>query len=179
MPSQKQEFSFQGLTTEQLLLFSYGAFLELGWTPKYAGPNAIIGYTPRSWNKYDDEIIVEATNEIMSVKSSLVHNESFDMMGKNKKHIKDFMEAFEKVRLSVPKPEWTTALENLRTQTVQTVTEEAKQAEEINKVMKLSGSNLYATYAIIGINVIVFILMAINGAGIFCSKCFGAYRLGK
>jgi hypothetical protein len=23
-----------------------GAFLELGWTPKYAGPNAIIGYTP-------------------------------------------------------------------------------------------------------------------------------------
>jgi len=167
MPSQKQGFSYPGLTTEQLLLFSYGAFLELGWTPKYAGPNAVIGYTPRSWNKYDDEILVEATDEIMSVKSSLVHNESFDMMGKNKKHIKDFIGAFEKVRSSAPKPEWTTAIENLRTQTVQTVTEEAKQADEINKVMKLSGSNLYATYTIIGINVIVFILMAINGAGIF------------
>lgn len=167
MPSQKQQFSFPGQTTEQLLLVAYGAFLELGWTPRYAGPNAIIGYTPRSWNKYDDEIIVEATDEIISVKSSLVHNESFDMMGKNKKHIKDFMAAFEKVRSSSPKPEWTTAIENLRTQTVQTVTEEVKQAEEINKVMKLSGSNLYATYAIIGINVIVFILMAINGAGIF------------
>ena len=170
MPSQKQEFSFPGQTTEQLLLFAYGAFLELGWTPKYAGPNAVIGYTPRSWNKYDDEIIVEATDEIMSVKSSLVHNESFDMRGKNKKHIKDFMEAFEKVRSSAPKPEWTTAIENLRTKTVQTVSEEAKQAEEINKVMKLSGSNLYATYAIIGINVIVFILMAINGAGIFSAN---------
>ena len=167
MPSQNQEFSFPGQTTEQLLLFAYGAFLELGWTPKYAGPNAIIGYTPRSWNKYDDEIIVEATGEIMSVKSSLVHNESFDMTGKNKKHIKDFMEAFEKVRTSAPKTGWTTAIENLRTQTVQKVTEEAKQAEEINKIMKLSGSNLYATYAIIGINVLVFILMAINGAGIF------------
>ena len=172
MPSQKQEFSFPGLTTEQLLLFSYGAFLDLGWTPKYAGPYAIIGYTARSWNKYDDEIIVEVTGEIMSVKSSLVHNESFDMMGKNKKHIKDFMEAFEKVRSSAPKPEWTMAIENLRTQTVQTVTEEAKQAEEINKVMKLSGSNLYATYTIIGINVIVFILMAINGAGIFAPNAF-------
>ena len=167
MPSQKQEFTFPGQTTEQLLLFAYGAFLELGWTPKYAGPNAIIGYTPRSWNKYDDEIIVEATDEIMSVKSSLVHNESFDMTGKNKKHIKDFMEAFEKVRTSAPKTGWTAAIENLRTQTVQKVTEEAKQAEEINKIMKLSGSNLYATYAIIGINVLVFILMAINGAGIF------------
>ena len=167
MPSQKQEFSFPGQTTNQLLLFAYGTFLELGWTPKYAGPNAIIGYTPRSWNKYDDEIIVEAAGEAMSVKSSLVHNESFDMMGKNKKHIKDFMEVFEKVRSSTPKPEWTTSIEDLRTQTVQTVTEEAKQAEEINKVMKLSGPNLYATYAIIGINVIVFILMVINGAGVF------------
>jgi len=51
MPSQKQEFSFPGQTTDQLLQFAYGAFLELGWTPKYAGPNAIVGYTPRSWNK--------------------------------------------------------------------------------------------------------------------------------
>ena len=167
MPSQKQEFAFPGQTAEHLLLLAYGTFLELGWTPKYAGPNAVIGYTPRSWNKYDDEIIVEATGEIMSVKSSLIHNESFDMMGKNKKHIKDFMEAFEKVRSSAPKPEWTTEIENLRAQTIQTVTEEAKQAEEINKVMKLSGSNLYATYAIIGINVIVFILMVIDGAEIF------------
>src|SRR6188474_1534538 len=172
MPSQKQEFSYPGLTSERLLLFSYGAFLELGWTPKYAGPNAVIGYTPRSWNKYDDEILVEAADEIMSVKSSLVHNESFDMMGRNKKHIKDFIEAFEKVRSLAPNPEWTSAIENLRTQTVQTVTEETKQAEEINKVMKLSGSNLYATYAIIGINVIVFILMAINGAGVFAPNAF-------
>src|SRR5436190_10074727 len=126
MPSQKQEFSFPGQTTEQLLLLAYGTFLELGWTPKYAGPYAIIGYTPRSWNKYDDEILVEAVDGIMSVKSTLVHNESFDMMGKNKKHIKDFMEAFEKVRSSVAKSEWTTAIENLRARTVQTVTEEAK-----------------------------------------------------
>ena len=69
MPSQKQEFTFAGQTTDELLLFAYGAFLELGWTPKYAGPNAVIGYTPRSWNKYDDEILVQAIDETMSVKS--------------------------------------------------------------------------------------------------------------
>ena len=167
MPSQKQEFSFPGQTTDQLLLFAYGTFLALGWTPKYAGPNAIVGYTPRSWNKYGDEIVVEANGEIMSVTSSQVHNESFDMMGKNKKHIKEFMGTFEKVRSSIPEPAWAEAIEQLRSQTVQTVTDEAKQAEEIEKVMKLSGSNLFVTYAIIAINVIVFILMAMNGAGIF------------
>jgi len=170
MPSQKQEFSFPGQTTDQLLLFAYGTFLELGWTPKYAGPNAIVGYTPRSWNKYDDEIVVEANDETMSVTSSLVHNESFDVRGKNKKHIKDFMEAFEKVRSSMPKPGWAEAIELLRSQTVQTVTEETKQAEEIEKVMKLSRSNLYVTYGIIAINVVVFILMIIDGAEIFTVK---------
>jgi rhomboid protease GluP len=167
MPSQKQEFSFPGQTTEQLLLVAYGTFLELGWGPKYAGPNAIVGYTPRSWNKYDDEILVEVNDETMSVTSSLVHNESFDLMGKNKKHINDFMRAFEKVRSSMPGPGWAEAIEQLKAQTVQTVTEETKQGEEIDKVMKLSGSNLYVTYGIIAINVVVFILMVIDGAEIF------------
>ncbi len=166
MPSQKQEFSFPGQTTDQLLLSAYGTFLALGWAPKYAGPTALIGYTARSWNKYEDEILVQVNDETMSVTSSLVHNESFDMMGKNKKHIRDFMMAFERVRSLTPRPEWTEAIEQLRTQTVEIATTQTKQAEEVNKVMKLSGSNLYATYGIIAINVLVFILMVINGAGI-------------
>lgn len=167
MPSQKQEFSFPGQTTDQLLAFTYGTFLELGWTPRYAGSNAIIGYTQHNWNKYGDEVVVEADGETMRVTSSLVHNESFDMMGRNKKHIKEFMAAFERLRTSEPKPGWAEAMEQLRAQTVQTVTEETKEAEEINKVMRLSGSNLYVTYGIIAINVLVFVLMAFNGAGIF------------
>ena len=44
--------------------------------------------------------------------------------------------------------------------------QEVKDAEEIDAAMNLSNSNLYVTYAIIAINVLVFILMAINGAGI-------------
>jgi rhomboid protease GluP len=167
MPSQKQEFSFPGQTTDRLLVFAYGTFLALGWTPKYAGPNAIVGYTPRNWNKHGDEIVVEANDEMMSVTSSQVHNESFDMTGKNKKHIKEFMATFEKVRSSIPKPAWAEAIEQLRAQTVQTVREETKQGQEIDRVMKLSGSNLYMTYSIMAINVIVFILMAIDGAEIF------------
>ena len=167
MPSQKQEFSFPGQTTDQLLLTAYGTFLELGWTPKYAGPNAIIGYTPRSWNKYDDEILVEASDGTITVTSSLVHNESFDISGKNKKHIRDFITEFEKVKTRQPHAAWAEEIEKLRNQTVETVTEQVKQSEEINKAMNLKGSNLYVTYSIIAINVVVFILMAINGAGIF------------
>lgn len=167
MPFQKQEFTYPGKTPEHLLQIAFGTFLELGWTPKYAGPDAIIGYTPRSWNKYDDEVLIEVKDDGIVVTSSLVHNESFDMMGKNKKHIKDFISAFDKIRSSEPKSEWSEEIEKLRQQTVETVSKESKQAGEIDKVMNLSGSNLYVTYAIIAINVIVFILMAIDGAEIF------------
>ena len=106
MPSQKRKFYFPGQTTDLLLLFAYGTFLWLGWTPKYAGPNAIVGYTPRSWNKYDDEILVEVNSEIMSVTSTQVHNESFDVTGKNRKHTRDFMAVFENVRSLIPGPDW-------------------------------------------------------------------------
>ena len=179
MPSQKQEFSFPGYTTEQLLTIAYGSFLELAWTPRYAGPNAIVGYTPRSWNKYDDEILVEATDGTITVTSSLVHNESFDMRGKNKKHINDFMTAFEKIKMAGIKREWPEELEKLRTATAETATAQLKQAEGVNEVMHFTSSNLYATYGIAGINVIVFILMAINGAGIFDANAYTHIRWGS
>lgn len=167
MPSEKQEFSFPGKTSEELLQIAYGTFLELGWTPKYAGPFAIVGYTPRSWKKYDDEILIEAGDGSMNITSSLVHNEAFDMLKKNKRHIKDFMTAFEKVKAQPIQPKWAGEIEILRKQTDHVVEEQEKQAEEVDKVMNFSGSNLYVTYGLIAINVIVFILMAINGAGIF------------
>lgn len=170
MPSEKQIFSFPGSTADQLLLYSYGTFLELGWKPKYAGPSAIIAYTPRSWNKYDDEVMIEAGEENITVASSLIHNESFDLMKKNQRHIKDFIATFEKIRSSEPDPAWKDAIETLRQQTVHVANEEQKQAREIDKVMKFSNSNLYLTYAIIAINIVVFILMAINGAGIIASE---------
>jgi rhomboid protease GluP len=179
MPSKKQEFSYPGRTTDQLLQLAYGAFLKLGWTPKYAGPDAMIGYTPRSWNKYDDEVLIEAKDGGIVVTSSLVHNESFDLMGKNKKHIRDFITAFDKINSSEPNPAWIEEIEKLRQQTVDTVTKEVKEAEEINKVMNIAGANLYATYAIIAINVIVFILMAIDGAGIFAPNALTHIKWGS
>ena len=167
MSSEKQEFSFPGYTADQLLLYAYGAFGELEWTVKYAGPVAIVAYTPKTWSKYEDEVMVEVNDGGIVVTSSLIHNESFDVMKKNKKHINDFVAMFEKVKLLEADPSWASAIEKIREQTIKVVKEQEQQAQDVDKVMKLSGSNLYATYAIIAINVVVFILMVINGAGLF------------
>ena len=167
MPSKTQEFSFPEHSTEELLAIAYATFLELQWTPKYASAGMLIGYTPRNWKKYDDEISVEATDGLLKLTSSLVHNESFDLMGKNKKHINEFKVAFEKVRAKGIKREWNEELEKLRQQTIEAANQYQKDAEEVDKVMHLSGSKLIVTYGIMLINVVVFILMAIDGAGIF------------
>lgn len=167
MPSQKQEFSFAGQTSEQLLLLAYGTLLDLHWTPKYAGPVAIVAYTPRSWNKYDDEILIEAAEGSLTVTSSLVHNESFDMRGKNKKHIKDFIAAFEKVKEGGVRQEWIDAITQLRRQTISAVNEQTKNTVEVDSVIKMSTGNLYVTYSIIGINIIVFLAMVVSGVNLF------------
>jgi len=182
MPSEKQEFSFRGYTADQLLLYAYATFLELGWAPRYAGLSAIVAYTPRTWSKYDDEVMIEAKEGSITVTSSLVHNESFDMMKRNQKHINDFIATFEKVKLSEIDPAWAGAIEKLRQQTIEAVAEQQKQSaesQEIEKVMKFSGSNLYATYTLIALNIIVFIVMAIDGAGIFKPDGFTQIKWGS
>jgi rhomboid protease GluP len=169
MPEQKQSFSYPGNDSPTLLNMAYGSLVALGWTTKYAGENILVAYTPRSWKKYDDEITIETTDNNLTVTSKLVHGEAFDMLGKNKKHIEEFITAFEKTKATNAEinPEWTEAIEQLKQQTLVAASEEIQKAEAVDKVMKQSGSDLYATYAIIAINVLVFILMAINGAGIF------------
>ena len=167
MPSQKQDFSFPGTTADHLLLIAYGTFLELNWIPKYAGPGAIIGYTPQAWSKYYDEVLVEAADGALTITSSLVHNESFDLMGKNKKHINDYITAFEKVKAREINPEWVDAVAQLRQETSSIVTEQTKNTEEAEKIMKMATGSRYATYAIIGINVIVFVAMIVSGVNLF------------
>jgi rhomboid protease GluP len=167
MPSKEQQFSYPGRSAEELLQIAYGTFLSLGWTPKYVVDDAIIGYTPRSWKKYDDEIVVTVTESGINIKSSLVHGEMFDATGKNAKHIAEYSTAFEKLCSRPLQSEWEQAIEQLKHITVKTAEEQIKEAEETDKVMKQAGANLYTTYGIIAINVLVFILMAINGAGIF------------
>jgi len=168
MPEQKQSFSFQGYDSNAILNITYGALLELGWTPKYAGENILIAYTPRSWKKYDDEITIETADNSLTITSKLVHGEAFDMLGKNKKHISEFISTFEKTKSAQGgnQTRWQDAIEQLKRNTIVAANEEIKQAQEIDKTMKLSGANLYVTYAIIAINLVIFVLMALDGAGI-------------
>ncbi|MES1220949.1 MAG: rhomboid family intramembrane serine protease [Bacteroidota bacterium] len=170
MPEKSETITVQGYDAVNLQQLAYGALQELNWTIKYAGENILIAYTPRSWNKYDDEITINVLDNQLTVTSKLVHNESFDMSGKNKKHIAEFLSSFEKIKSTATDPllgEWQVKIEALKEETIKMADEEVNQAAEIDKVMNLSKSNLYITFGIIGINVLVFLAMVVNGVSFF------------
>ena len=169
MPSQTQNFSFPGSNNRILMNIAYGTLLQLGWTPQYAGDTKLIGYTPRTWKSYDQEILIETTHETLTVTSTMIHGEGFDMLGKNKKRIQEFITAFENLIKTPPQENsvWGNAVDQLKQHTIAAATDEAKQAQEINKVMNLSTGSKTITYGIIGINIIVFILMVVSGVDFF------------
>lgn len=169
MPEKKETITVNGYSSSHIIALAVGTCEKLNWNTKYAGENILVAYTPRSWNKWDLEITVEAAENQLTVTSKQIHNESFDMAGRNKKRIAEFLAAFNEVksRATDHKIEgWSDKINGLQQSTIIAAQEEVKQAEEINKVMNPGSSNLYITYGIIAINVLMFVAMVVDGAGI-------------
>jgi rhomboid protease GluP len=170
MPEKAQTITVAGYDAARLQAIAYGALEQLSWTIKYAGDNIIIGYTPKSLSRYDNEITVNTQDNQLTVTSKMIHGEAFDMMGRTKKDIANFLAAFETAKAKATDlntGEWNEKIVLLKGETIKVAEQEIKQAEEVDKVMKLSKSNLYITYGIMGINVLVFVLMVLDGVGWF------------
>ena len=170
MPEKSQTITIAGYDAERLLAIAYSSLQQLGWNIKYAGDNILLARTIKSWNKNDDEITIQTQNNQLTIISKMVHGEAFDMMGRNKKHIAGFLAAFETVKAKATDQnisEWNEKIMLLKDDTIKATEQEVKQAEEADKVMNFSKSNLYLTYGIIAINVLVFVLMVAGGINFF------------
>ena len=170
MPKYEQTVALNNTDKETAFAIAYQAMKNSGWTIKFAGPDKLLGNTPKNWKNNPLQVMITIVNDSLIVSSETITDESFDVLGKNKKAVAAFISAFEDAKKSTNE----TTIENnknainaLREETIKVAEQEEQQAAEINKAMNLSGSNLYVTYAIIAINVVVFILMVIDGAGIF------------
>lgn len=152
--------------TNQNILFALLAFDNLGWNVKYATNTMLVAYTPRKWNKWDDEVTVEVAENEVTVTSKLVHNEAFDLAGKNKKHLRDFKIAFENSKANLPEDklaELKHRLLILKEKTVRLAEEEIEQSTKLDEAMNISKVNTYITYGIIAANVLMFIITVASG----------------
>jgi rhomboid protease GluP len=169
MPKFEQTIPLTGLDKETALAICYQAFQDLGWPVLYAGEEKILGQTIKLWNSYPQQIIVGINGLELNISSEMNKGQMMDLGGKNKKNTKTFFAAFDAARTTLQEEKIQdnkNTLAALRTKTAEAAEQQQKEAEEVEKAMNLNGSNLYVTYTLIGINVLVFILMAIDGAGI-------------
>jgi rhomboid protease GluP len=181
MPVKSQTITVAGYDAARLQAIAYGALEQLGWTIKYAGDNILLAYTPRGWNKYDNEITVNTEDNQLSVTSKMIHGEAFDMLGRNKKHIAEFVAAFETVKAKATDlntGEWNAKIELLKGETLIAAEQEVKQAAEVDKVMNLSKGNLYVTYSIIAINALVFVAMVVSGISLLSPNTLDILKWG-
>jgi rhomboid protease GluP len=170
MPKYEQTIALNNTEKETAFAIAYQAMINLKWLPQYAGPDKLLGTTPKNWKTNALQVIVTILDDNLTISSEMVSGESFDMGGKNKKTTAVFLTAFEAAAKTTNESTIEnnkSAIDTLREATIKTAEQEAQQAAEVDAAMNLSGSNLYVTYAIMAINVVVFVLMAMNGAGIF------------
>lgn len=181
MPEKSQEITMAGYAASDLLALSYGALTELNWNIRFATNSGIISYTRRSWNKYDDQVAIEAEDGRLVVSSKMIHDEIADLMGRNKKNIAHFVSAFETIRVKASEAvisEWKEKIALLKEETIKTAEHEIKEAQEIDKVMNFSKSNLYVTYGIMAINIVVFVLMVTGGVSFITPTGIDIIRWG-
>ena len=168
MPRYQQSFPIYK-DIETSLLVAYQAFTDLGWTFEYAGDTSIAASPPAVFKTKDFLVVCREANGVLIAESEMLNNEGFDLLKKNKKNTNKFIEAFSTAQLTSAHvlARHKEALDTLRQYTQQRAEQEIKDAEEVNAAFNLHNSNLYLTYSIIGINVLLFALMAFNGAGLF------------
>jgi len=170
MPQHEETISLPALSAAKILTLAYGTFQQLGWHSEYASEIRLVGYTKKTWNSYHDHIIVDAENGNLTVTSKLPESASFDLMRKNKRNVAKFLAAFETVKANATPTnteEWNSQIEILQQNTSTAIVQEEKDSEEADAVMNLSSGSKTVTYAIMGINVLVFIIMAVSGVHIF------------
>lgn len=172
MPKHEQTIALNNTNKETAFAIAYQAMKNLGWMVQFAGPDKLLGNTPKNWKNNPLQILITIAEDNLTVSSEMISGESFDMMGKNKKSTGAFVTAFNDALKSTNENTIENnkqAIETLREATIKTAEQEAREAEEVDKAMNLNSGNLYVTYGIIAINVLVFILMAFDGAGIFAT----------
>ena len=169
MPQYKQSCPVEASDIPAIMDMAYGALEQLGWNAKFAGEARLVGYTPRSWKTYGEEILIDILPNEITVSSTMTHNESWDITRRNKKNVERFLQAFGDVESSATPEQatlWQQQVAALQQQTIIIAEEEMQAAEEAEKIMKASAGSRRVTYTIIGINILVFIAMAVSGVSI-------------
>src|SRR5690242_12323252 len=100
MPEKKQTIRIAGKDMTSILAIAYGTFENLEWDIQFATENSLTALTPSAWNIHEQQVIINASDNQFEITSKLIHGETVDLYGQNKKKIRQFISVFELVNTS-------------------------------------------------------------------------------
>lgn len=156
-----------------VLAVCYSSFQLLNWDIRYATENRLVAYTTSSAFSKSIEIIATVTPEGLHVSSEMINDELMDIKKKNQKNVESFLATYEQTMTSLAPATIevnNVAIKQLIADTSITAEQEIKEITELNEALNLDKGSMSVTYVIIAANIVVFILMIIQGAGILSAN---------
>jgi rhomboid protease GluP len=172
-PKFEQSLELNGFDTKSYLAIALATVKQLNWKITYTSKSGFIAFIGGGVFSTLEEFKLVIEGDEVNIKSSLVSNGMYDM-GKNKKHVEDFLQTFDEIQVS-------TSEERLKEMTVEldpvfeSVEEDiltlppptAKDNLKDFLSLLIPRDNYFITPIIIDINILVFVIMVISGVGIF------------
>lgn len=162
MPQKSKIIVIGSLTPAEKMPLAFATLQQLGWKITLATDTEIIAYTPRTWKRYDQEILIGIVDGELQITSKMIHGEAFDLGKINQKNIDAFETAFIGLQPQVTEENlhrWKEEMDHISRATIQ-------EAIEVQQTMNPTGTSPYLTYGILAINVLVFVLMVISGVNV-------------
>jgi rhomboid protease GluP len=172
-PKHREEIPVGELTQDQFLMIAVDTAEKMDWRISYLSDNGFIAYTNNGMFVWGAEVKLKIEHGLAEITSASVGNEFFDL-GKNKDVVETFMSNFEKLKAYWTKEELQEKLEALKEKIVPDKDDILKlpppttsqQVSGFFSIFKPT-RGFFITPILMDLNIIIFIIMAICGVGLF------------
>jgi rhomboid protease GluP len=172
-PTYQLEETIEGLNQKQLFALIIDTLNALEWKISYKNPAKVIAFTSSIMFTYQYEITISIEGNLIKITSSSLGSELFDM-NRNKKNVNRFFAKFVYLKEKSDIQQLTTSYDELNKTFINNENENINQTHK-SSTKKLKGffsifipiEGFYITPIILNLNIIVFILMLINGSDLF------------
>jgi rhomboid protease GluP len=173
IPKHTEEFPFNDLTTEEALALIVKAAEKTGWQVNYVSRSGIMAYSNNGIMKWNAEITITLEDGSIRVKSASAGNDMVDW-GKNKKTVEAFITTFQELKASYSKEELRMEYLLMEDQLTPDAEDElrlppATKAQQFQNFLGMFKpvKGYFVTPILMDLNILIFILMVISGAGFF------------